>query len=66
MMRRLTSPNVAVNWTDGVAVRYLAGNGWTSKGIVQYNDSEGSSTLARAPLDFDDDEGAAPPEPSLV
>lgn len=55
-LTRLTSPNVAVSWTDGVAVRYLAGNGWTSKGIVQYNDSAGSSTLARPPLDFDHDD----------
>ena len=55
-LTRLTSPNVAVNWTDGLAVRYLASNGWTSKGIVQYNDSAGSSTLARPPLDFDDDD----------
>lgn len=55
-LTRLTSPNVAVNWTDGLVARYLADNGWNSKAIVQYNDSDGSSTLARPPLDFDDDD----------
>jgi len=55
-LTRLTSPNVAVNWTDGAALRYLAESGWNSHLILQYNDSDGSSTLARSPLDFDDDE----------
>jgi hypothetical protein len=53
---RLTSPNVAVNWTDGAALRYLTDSGWDSYLILQYNDSDGSSTLARSPLDFDDDD----------
>ena len=55
-MTRLTSPNVAVNWTDGAMLRYRAGNGWTTKLIAQYNDEDGSSTLARPPLDFEDDD----------
>lgn len=55
-LTRLTSPNVAVNWTDGAALRYIADGGWNSQLILQYNDSAGSSTLARAPLDFDDDD----------
>ena len=55
-LTRLTSPNVAVNWTDGAALRYLTESGWNSHLILQYNDSDGSSTLARAPLDFDDDD----------
>jgi hypothetical protein len=55
-LTRLTSPNVAINWTDGVALRYQAASGWDSKLIAQYNDSDGSSTLARPPLDFDDDD----------
>ena len=54
-LTRLTSPNVAVNWTDGAALRYATEHGWMSSFILQYNDSDGSSTLARAPLDFDDD-----------
>jgi hypothetical protein len=55
-LTRLTSPNVAVNWTDGAALRYLTDSGWNSHLILQYNDSDGSSTLARSPLDFDDDD----------
>lgn len=55
-MTRLTSPNVAVNWTDGALLRFRADNGWTSKLIAQYNDDSGSSTLARAPLNFEDDD----------
>ena len=55
-MTRLTSPNVSVNWTDGAMLRYRARSGWVSKLIAQYNDEDGSSTLARAPLDFEDDD----------
>jgi hypothetical protein len=55
-LTRLTSPNVAVNWTDGAALRYIADSGWISQLILQYNDDGGSSTLARAPLDFEDDD----------
>ena len=54
-LSRMTSPNVSVNWTDGAAGRYRFENGWTATGIVQYNDADGSSTLARPPLDFTDD-----------
>lgn len=55
-LTRLTSPNVAVNWTDGLALKYVTESGWNSKAIVQYNDPDGSSTLARSPLDFTDDD----------
>lgn len=55
-LTRLTSPNVAINWTDGLAVRYISDSGWNSHAILQYNDSDGSSTLARSPLDFEDDD----------
>jgi hypothetical protein len=55
-LTRLTSPNVAVNWTDGAALRYITDSGWNSNLILQYNDDGGSSTLARTPLDFDDDD----------
>ncbi len=55
-LTRLTSPNLAINWTDGAALRYLTESGWNSHLILQYNDSDGSSTLARAPLDFEDDD----------
>jgi hypothetical protein len=55
-LTRLTSTNVSINWTDGVALRYQAASNWDSKLIVQYNDSDGSSTLARPPLDFSADD----------
>ncbi len=55
-LTRLTSTNVSINWTDGIALRYQARSGWNSKLIAQYNDSDGSSTLARSPLDFSSDE----------
>lgn len=55
-LTRLTSTNVSINWTDGVALRYQTASNWDSKLIVQYNDSDGSSTLARPPLDFNADD----------
>lgn len=55
-MTRLTSANVSVNWTDGALFRYRSTGGWTSKLIAQYNDDSGSSTLARPPLNFEDDD----------
>lgn len=58
-LSRMTSPNVSVNWTDGVAGRYRFENGWQATGIVQYNDADGSSTLARPPLDFSDPDSRA-------
>ena len=51
-LSRMTSSNVTINWTDGAALRYRPDNGWNSTVILQYNDSDGSSMLARAPLDF--------------
>jgi hypothetical protein len=55
-LTRMTSPNVTVNWTDGAAFRYQSESGWQSRFIIQYNDEDGSSTLARPPLDFADDD----------
>ena len=54
-LSRMTSPNVSVNWTDGLAGRYRFENGWAATAVIQYNDEDGSSTLARPPLDFSDD-----------
>ncbi len=54
-LSRMNSPNVSVNWTDGIAGRFRFENGWMGTAIVQYNDEEGPSTLARPPLDFADD-----------
>ncbi len=53
-LTRLTSPNMSVNWTDGLSLRYWSERGWVSKFIAQYNDEDGSSTLTRPPLDFED------------
>ncbi len=55
-LTRSNSLNVTINWTDGVALRYLTDSGWHSNLIMQYNDSDGSSTPARSPLDFEDDD----------
>ena len=55
-LTRMTSPNVSVNWTDGIALKFMTEGGWNSKFIVQYNDPEGSSTLARGPINFIDDD----------
>jgi len=53
-LSRMNSPNVAVNWTDGAALRFITDGGWNSKLVAQYNHREGSSSLARDPLEFDD------------
>ena len=55
-LTRMTSPNVSVNWTDGAALKFVTESGWQSRFIVQYNDEDGSSTLARSPLDFTNDD----------
>jgi hypothetical protein len=55
-LTRMTSPNVSVNWTDGAALKIRTERGWDSRFILQYNDEDGSSTLARPPLDFSDDD----------
>jgi len=55
-LSRLTSPNMTVNWTDGLSLLYRSSGGWLSELITQYNDEDGSSTLARSPLDFHDDD----------
>jgi hypothetical protein len=55
-LSRANSLNVTINWTDGAALRYLTEGGWHSNLIIQYNDSDGSSTPAHSPLDFEDDD----------
>ena len=52
---RNNSPNTDITWTDGLRLRYQAGNGWQSTFIAQYNDNEGATEVRRGPLDFSDD-----------
>lgn len=52
---RNDSPNVGINWTDGVHWRYAFSPDWQSHLIVQSNPSRGHGGTWRAPLDFDDD-----------
>jgi len=43
-----------VNWTDGLHATWKSPLGWTTHLILQHNDSEGSSSIRRGPLDFTD------------
>ena len=49
---RSNSGNTDITWTDGVHVKYKAGNGWDIHGIAQYNPQEGATEVRRSPLDF--------------
>jgi hypothetical protein len=49
---RNDSNNVRINWTDGLHATWKSRFGWTSHLILQRNDSEGSSSVRRSPLDF--------------
>ena len=52
---RNNSNNLNVNWTDGIQGTFTLRNGWTGNLIFEYNDSEGSGSIRREPLDFSDD-----------
>ncbi len=43
-----------ITWTDGFQSVYRAKNGWKSSLILQRNSDEGSGSVRRSPLDFDD------------
>jgi hypothetical protein len=49
---RRDSSNVSVNWTDGVHLQYALTPAWRTHLILQYNDRDGTGSVARAPLDF--------------
>lgn len=49
---RNDSPNMDVNWTDGVHVRYDGVPGWRVHGVLERNASRYPSAVRRAPLDF--------------
>lgn len=51
---RNDSPNVDVNWTDGVHLDMPIAGGWRGHVIGQYRDRKGSGAVAYAPLDFSD------------
>jgi hypothetical protein len=53
-MDRNDSHNMNINWTDGLHATWKSRFGWTTNLILQYNDSEGSSSIRRGPLDFHD------------
>ena len=49
---RNDSNNVNINWTDGLHAKWKSRYGWTSNLILQRNASEGSSSVRRVPLNF--------------
>ncbi len=51
---RNDSNNVNINWTDGLHATWKTPFGWTSNLILQRNAAEGSSSIRRGPLDFED------------
>ena len=51
---RNDSPNIEVQWTDGVHLDMPVAGGWRGHAIAQYRDRKGSGGLAHAPLDFSD------------
>ena len=48
------SPNIEINWTDGVHLDIPVGGGWRGHVIGQYRHRKGSGSVAHAPLDFSD------------
>lgn len=52
---RNDSNNVNVTWTDGLHTTYRARNGWASHFVLQRNAADGTGSIRRGPLDFDDD-----------
>ncbi len=51
---RNDSNNTNVTWTDGAHVKYQWSGGWMTHFIIQRNASDGSGSIRRGPLDFDD------------
>ncbi|MEO7072906.1 MAG: putative porin [Rhodanobacter sp.] len=51
---RNDSPNIDVNWTDGVYLDIPVAGGWRGHLIGQYRNARGSGAVAYAPLDFRD------------
>jgi hypothetical protein len=51
---RNDSPNIDVNWTDGVHLDMPVAGGWRSHLVAEHRHRLGSGGVARAPLDFSD------------
>jgi hypothetical protein len=51
---RNNSNNVNVNWTDGLQATYRARNGWNSSFVLERNARDGTGSIRRGQLDFDD------------
>jgi hypothetical protein len=51
---RNDSNNVNVTWTDGLHATYRARNGWDAHLVLQQNADDGTGSIRRGPLDFDD------------
>ncbi|MGI9309050.1 MAG: hypothetical protein ACR2P6_07300 [Gammaproteobacteria bacterium] len=51
---RNDSNNVNVTWTDGFQGMFRAQNGWNSSFILQRNASDGTGSIRRGQLDFED------------
>ena len=51
---RNNSNNTNINWTDGFQATYRAANGWNSSIVLERNTRDGSGSIRRTRLDFDD------------
>jgi hypothetical protein len=51
---RNDSNNVNVTWTDGVQSTYRTQRGWDAHLVLQRNTDDGTGSIRRGPLDFDD------------
>jgi hypothetical protein len=49
---RNDSPNMDIDFTDGIAAKHQGDSGWDSHVILQHNPAEGSTNVTRGPLDF--------------
>lgn len=51
---RNDSPNVDIDFTDGLQVIRKMDGGWRLYGIIQHNPEQGSTNVTRRPLDYSD------------
>ena len=52
---RNDSNNVNITWTDGLHTTYRGRKGWDTHLVLQQNADDGTGSIRRGPLDFDDD-----------
>lgn len=53
---RNNSNNTNINWTDGFQATYRASNGWNSSFVLERNTRDGSGSIRRGQLNFEDSE----------